>query len=108
LRFINQKFVVNLWKVVLHHNYISIIRTLVSAWVYSFLDTRCRPGNSISAKEFFKIEEPGCKQGRRVHGCGGSIASLLKNETKYFCQFSISKKYFILQNMNQSKNIYCI
>jgi hypothetical protein len=47
-------------------------------------------------------------QGRMVHGCGGSIASLLKNETKYFCQFSISKKYFILQNMNQSKNIYFI
>jgi hypothetical protein len=40
-------------------------------------------------------------QGRRVQGCGGSIASLL-------CQFSISKKYFILQNINQSKNIYYI
>jgi hypothetical protein len=29
-------------------------------------------------------------------------------QPKYFCQFSISKKYFILQNINQSKNIYYI
>jgi hypothetical protein len=29
-------------------------------------------------------------------------------QPKYFCQFLISKKYFILQNINQSKNIYCI
>jgi hypothetical protein len=32
----------------------------------------------------------------------------LKMKPKYFCQLSISKKYFILQNINQSKDIYCI
>jgi hypothetical protein len=43
-----------------------------------------------------------------VHECGGNIASLLlyKMQPKYFYQFSISKKYFILQNVNQSKNLY--
>jgi hypothetical protein len=60
LSFINPKFVVNLGKVVLH-NYPSI-RSLVSAWVYSFLDAWGRPGNSILAKEFFKMEKPGCRE----------------------------------------------
>jgi hypothetical protein len=33
-------------------------------------------------------------QGRRVHGCGGSIASLLKNETKIFLPIFDLKKIF--------------
>jgi hypothetical protein len=37
--------------------------------------------------------------GRRVHGCGGSIASLLpyRKATKIFLPISILKEYFILQ-----------
>jgi hypothetical protein len=31
-----------------------------------------------------------------------------RNASKYFCHFSISEKYFMLQNINQSKNIYYI
>jgi hypothetical protein len=44
-------------------------------------------------------------------GCMDVVEALvpcLKMKPKYSCQFSISKKYFILQNINQSKNIYCI
>jgi hypothetical protein len=42
---------------------------------------------------FFDIE--GVVQGRRVHGCGGgSIASLLKNETKIFLPIFDLEKIF--------------
>jgi hypothetical protein len=34
------------------------------------------------------------QQGRRVHGCGGSIASLLKNETKIFLPIFDLEKIF--------------
>jgi hypothetical protein len=30
----------------------------------------------------------------------------IEMQPKCLCQFSISKKYFILKNINQSKNIY--
>jgi hypothetical protein len=33
-------------------------------------------------------------QGRRVHGCGGSIASLLKTETKIFLPIFDLEKIF--------------
>jgi hypothetical protein len=32
----------------------------------------------------------------------------IEMQQKYFCQFLILKKYFIHQNINQSKNIYYI
>jgi hypothetical protein len=49
-------------------------------------------------------------QRRRVHGCGGSSASLLpcRNATTIFLPIFYLKKNFILQNINQSKNIYYI
>jgi hypothetical protein len=35
-----------------------------------------------------------CLQRRRVHGCGGSTASLLKNETKIFLPiFNLEKRF---------------
>jgi hypothetical protein len=34
-----------------------------------------------------------------------ALLPCLKMKPKYFCQFSISKKYFILQNINQFKDI---
>jgi hypothetical protein len=40
------------------------------------------------------LQSIGYYQGRRVHGCGGSIASLLKNETKIFLPILDLEKIF--------------
>jgi hypothetical protein len=66
----------------------------------------CCRGHSSRCSGY--INDGDFSQGRRVPCMWWKHCFPIEMQPKYFCHFSISKKYFILQNMNHSKNIYYI
>jgi hypothetical protein len=55
---------------------------------------RLRPSKSVGVDDIPGFIIKGCTQGRRVYGCRGSIASLLKNKTKIFLPIFDLEKIF--------------